>query len=158
MAARTTLTQKGQSVAVDSDDSDASGTRDKSRAAGFFLLSRRSSQARARVAASVVVAEFGPGKRVLHILRRVLHVSRPSLLSMFAVVQRRAVLSRAAMTQSEAWGRREAEMAKYVGGGRLSAVFASGTLPEQRLRSWPQGLLDVRDDIPSSLPGLSTAP
>ena len=158
MAARTTLTRKGPSVAVDSDDSDASGTCDESRAAGFFSLSRRSSRARARLAASVVVAEFGSGKRVLHILRRVLHVSRPSLLAMLEVVQRRAVLSRAAMTQREAWGRREAEMAKYLGGGRLAAVFASGTLPEQRLRSWPQGLLDVRDDIPSSPPGLSTAP
>jgi len=157
MATRTTLLQKEKPSAVDSDDSDASGTSEKSRDAAFFSLPARSSRARARLAAAAVVAEVGSGARARHILRRVLHLSRPSLRAMLQVVQRRASLARAAMTQREASGKREAEMAQYLGGGRLAAVFASRALPEEKLRSWQHGLPDVRSDIPSHLQGLSTA-
>ena len=157
MATRTTLLQKEKPSAVDSDDSDASGTSEKSRDAAFFSLPARSSRARARLAAAAVVAEVGSGARARHILRRVLHLSRPSLRAMLQVVQRRASLARAAMTQCEASGKHEAEMEQFLGGGRLAAVFASKALPEEKLRSWQHGLPDVRSDIPSHPQGLSTA-
>jgi len=155
---RTASQEKWNSAVADSEDSDASGTSFDLGAAAFFSLSARCSRGRARLAAAAVVAELGSSARVLHVLSRVLFVSQPALLAMLQAIKRRALRWQAAFTQREASTQHEAVMVKYLGGGRLAAVFAFGSLPEQPWPRQPPDLDDEREIIPATWQAPTTAP
>ena len=77
---------------------------------------------------------------------------------MLQIIQRRALRSQAAFTQCEASTQREAVMGKYLDGGRLAAVFASGSLPEQPWPRQPRDPDDEREVIPATWRAPTTAP
>jgi len=77
---------------------------------------------------------------------------------MLQVIKRRVLTSQAAFTQREASTQREAVMDKYLGGGRLAAVFASGSLPEQPWPRQPRDLDDELEVIPATWQASTTAP